>query len=204
MSEWMLLLMFIPTFFLISVSPGLCMMLALSYGASLGVKRTLWVIIGEVLGVSLIALTALLGYTRVLVEYPVFMQVFKYVGAFYLLWMGISGWRDAKVNTATIQVDCRSAELILRGFSVAISNPKSWLFLMTLLPPFINPALSLGVQTLLFISMIALIECFNLLIYAYGGYKINRLLLAQGRGEILGRISALMMISIALFWLISS
>ncbi|WP_197064437.1 LysE family translocator, partial [Aeromonas enteropelogenes] len=93
MSEWTLLLMFIPTFFLISVSPGLCMMLAMSFGASLGLRRTLWVIGGELAGVGLIALTALLGYTRVLAEQPALMQGFKYLGALYLLWMGVASWR---------------------------------------------------------------------------------------------------------------
>jgi threonine/homoserine/homoserine lactone efflux protein len=203
-SEWALLLIFIPTFFLISVSPGLSMMLALSYGASLGVKRALWVIFGEVFGISLIALTALLGYTKLLVEYPTAMQVFKYVGAFYLIWLGINGWRSAKVNAATVQADCDNIDLMLRGCLVSISNPKSWLFLMTLLPPFMNSALPSGLQTLLFTGLIALIECLNLLMYAYGGQKINRLLLARGQGQLLGRMSALMMISIAVFWLISS
>ncbi|QYK05287.1 LysE family translocator [Shewanella zhangzhouensis] len=203
MSEWMLLLMFIPTFFVISVSPGLCMMLALSFGASLGVRRSLWVIAGEVVGVSLIALTALLGYTQVLVEQPLLMQLFKYLGALYLLWMGIDGWRNASTSLAAVQADSCSGELMLRGFSVAISNPKSWLFMMTLLPPFISPSLPLGIQTLLFVSLVALIECLNLLIYAYGGHRVNQLLLAKGRGAWLGRVSSLMMVSIALFWLLS-
>lgn len=203
MSEWTLLLMFIPTFFLISVSPGLCMMLAMSFGASLGVRRTLWVIGGELAGVGLIALTALLGYTRGLAEQPALLQGFKYLGALYLLWMGITGWRGGGQKAATSQVDNGRLSLLLRGFTVAISNPKSWLFMMTLLPPFISPALSAGLQTLLFVTLIILIECVNLLLYAYGGQRADRLLQTQGRGDLLGRISSLLMMGIALYWLLT-
>ena len=202
MSEWTLLLMFIPTFFLISISPGLCMMLAMSFGASLGVRRTLWVIGGEVVGVGLIALTALLGYTRVLAEQPMLMQGFKYLGAFYLLWIGVVSWRGGGQLAATRQEDRGRMGLVLRGFTVAISNLKSWLFMMTLLPPFISPTLSAELQTLLFVALVILIECVNLLLYAYGGQRANQLLQGQGRGDLLGRISSLLMMGVAFYWLV--
>ncbi|MGL5812926.1 MAG: LysE family translocator [Aeromonas sp.] len=202
MSDWALLWMFVPTFFLISVSPGLCMMLAMSVGASLGLRRTLWVIAGELLGVGLIALTALLGYTQVLVEHPALLQGFKYGGALYLLWLGVMGLRPGPGDGPAPEVDRGRAGLLLRGFTVAISNPKSWLFMMTLLPPFISPDLDVGRQTLAFVAVIVLIECVNLLLYAYGGQSAHRLLQGRGRGNLLGRISALLMMGIALYWLL--
>lgn len=202
MSEWTLLWMFVPTFFLISASPGLCMMLAMSFGASLGLRRTLWVIMGELAGVALIALTALLGYTRVLVEHPALLQGFKYGGVLYLLWLGVMGWRASRGGALIPEADRGRLALALRGFTVAISNPKSWLFMMTLLPPFISPDLDVGRQTLAFVALIVLIECVNLLLYAYGGQRANRLLQGQGRGDLLGRLSSLLMMGIALYWLL--
>lgn len=203
MAEWTLLLMFIPTFFLISVSPGLCMMLAMSFGASLGIRRTLWVIGGELAGVALIAITALLGYTQVLSEQPLLLQGFKYVGAIYLLWMGIASWRGGHGQMSAQQADLKRGELMLRGFTVAISNPKSWLFMMTLLPPFLSPSMSVSLQIVLFVALITVIECVNLLLYAYGGQRANRMFQERGSGGLLGRLSAVMMVGIALFWLFS-
>lgn len=201
MAEWTLLLMFIPTFFLISVSPGLCMMLAMSFGASLGIRRTLWVIGGELAGVALIAITALLGYTQVLSEQPLLLQGFKYVGAIYLLWMGITSWCGGHGQMSAQQADLKRGELMLRGFTVAISNPKSWLFMMTLLPPFLSPSMSVSLQIVLFVTLITVIECVNLLLYAYGGQRANRMLQERGSVGLLGRLSAVMMVGIALFWL---
>ena len=45
------LAVFIPTFFFVSITPGMCMTLAMTLGMSIGVRRTLWMMIGELLGV---------------------------------------------------------------------------------------------------------------------------------------------------------
>lgn len=50
-----LLGMFIPTFFFVSITPGMCMTLALTLGMSVGYKRTLWMMAGELVGVGLVA-----------------------------------------------------------------------------------------------------------------------------------------------------
>ncbi len=42
-----LLSVFIPTFLFVSITPGLCMTLAMTLGISLGVRRTLWMMWGE-------------------------------------------------------------------------------------------------------------------------------------------------------------
>ena len=46
--------LFIPTFFLVSLTPGLCMTLSLSLGMTVGVKRAAWMMIGERVGVRVL------------------------------------------------------------------------------------------------------------------------------------------------------
>ena len=50
-----LLGLFIPTFLFVSITPGMCMTLALTVGISQGVRRALWMMLGELLGVALVA-----------------------------------------------------------------------------------------------------------------------------------------------------
>jgi threonine/homoserine/homoserine lactone efflux protein len=50
--DWTLIALFLPTAFFISVTPGMCMTLALTLGLSIGYKRTLWMMAGELLGVA--------------------------------------------------------------------------------------------------------------------------------------------------------
>lgn len=49
-----LLYLFIPTFFIVSITPGMCMTLALSLGLSIGIKRSLYMMWGELIGVGFI------------------------------------------------------------------------------------------------------------------------------------------------------
>ena len=44
------LLLFIPTFFVVSITPGMCMTLALTMGMTIGVKKTFYMMWGELFG----------------------------------------------------------------------------------------------------------------------------------------------------------
>ncbi|MGD8429034.1 MAG: LysE family transporter, partial [Ectothiorhodospiraceae bacterium] len=92
--NWPLLSAFIPTFFLVSLTPGMCMTLSLSLGITLGVKRTLWMMAGELLGVALVAVAAVAGVATLMLGYPAVFQVFKYVGGAYLMYLGVQMWRS--------------------------------------------------------------------------------------------------------------
>ena len=52
---------FVPTFFLVSLTPGLCMTLSLSLGMTVGVRRTAWMWIGELVGVATVAVASVIG-----------------------------------------------------------------------------------------------------------------------------------------------
>ncbi len=47
-----LIVLFIPTIASVSFTPGLCMTLAFTLGLSIGYKRTLWMMLGELTGVA--------------------------------------------------------------------------------------------------------------------------------------------------------
>lgn len=49
---------FIPTFFFVSITPGMCMTLAMTMGMAIGFRRTLWMMAGELFGVGLVAASA--------------------------------------------------------------------------------------------------------------------------------------------------
>ena len=65
-----LLTMFIPTFFFVSITPGMCMTLALTLGMSIGYRRTLWMMAGELVGVALVSVSAVLGIAAIMLNYP--------------------------------------------------------------------------------------------------------------------------------------
>ena len=55
------LVVFIPTFFFVSLTPGMCMTLSMSLGMSIGLKRTFYMMAGELIGVGIVALSSVIG-----------------------------------------------------------------------------------------------------------------------------------------------
>ena len=94
MLDYALLTAFIPTFFFVSITPGMCMTLALTLGMSIGVKRTLWMMAGELVGVAVVATAAVIGVAAIMLNYPSLFTILKWIGGAYLIWIGINMWRN--------------------------------------------------------------------------------------------------------------
>jgi threonine/homoserine/homoserine lactone efflux protein len=88
-----LLSAFIPTFFIVSITPGMCMTMALSLGITVGVRRAMWMMIGEIFGVGLVAATSAVGVATFMLRYPLAFELFRYAGGAYLIWLGVQLWR---------------------------------------------------------------------------------------------------------------
>lgn len=195
------LLAFCGTFFLIAFSPGLCMTLSMSLGISIGVRRTLWMMAGELAGIGLVSICAMLGVAALLVGAPQVFGAFKLAGAAYLLWTAWGSWNAPVGTLAAPRGGTTPGALATQGFVTAVSNPKAWAFQAALLPPFIDTAAPLGPQMAVLLTLIILIEFACLLIYAEGGRRLSELLVRRGEGRILNRVSAVLMAGVAV-WLV--
>lgn len=197
---------FIPTFLFVSVTPGMCMTLAMTLGMSQGVRRTLWMMWGEMLGVALVAILAVCGVAAIMLQFPAVFYWFKLVGAAYLAWIGLQMWR-AKGKLALPQPGELPAQLPRRtlfsqGFITAVSNPKGWAFHMALLPPFIDSELAFWPQLLVLVSIILLLEFGSMLLYASGGKALALFFGKANRVQYLNRIGASLMFGVALWMLL--
>jgi threonine/homoserine/homoserine lactone efflux protein len=196
--ELSVLALFVPASFFASVTPGLCMMLALSLGITVGVRHTLWMMVGELVGVALVALATVLGAAVVMVQYPTVFQLFKYCGGAYLAWMGIQMWRSrgqlASLDAAQGRARPSAKALIVQGFITAVANPKGWAFFIALLPPFINQSKPLAPQLSVLIATMLLLETLCLLIYAGGGQALSRLLERAENVRLINRISGTLLL----------
>lgn len=198
------LLAFTLTFILIAASPGLCMTLAMTLGISIGVKRTLWMMIGELTGIILVGALAIFGIAALMLQYPAVFDVAMYGAAAYLVWTAVRTWRaSADVKVSGRGVGLSERQLIVQGFVTATSNPKAWIFDASLLPTFINPDRAIVPQAVIMLSIILVVEFICLLVYAGGGRALMELLTRRGLGHWLNRISATMMLGVAA-WLVLS
>jgi len=204
MIDFTLVSLFIPTMLLISITPGMCMTLAMTLGLSIGVKRTLWMMVGEVLGVALVAISAVLGVSVVMLKFPMLFSLIKFGGAAYLLFLGINMWRSkGKLSldlNSTSPVDIKKTTLLNQGFITAIANPKGWAFMISLLPPFINKAYAMPLQLTVLVLIIMISEFLCMMLYATGGRTVGKLITEQKNVKMMNKISGSLMVAVAI-WL---
>ncbi|MGR2949670.1 LysE family translocator [Vibrio vulnificus] len=202
-----LLSAFIPTFFFVSITPGMCMTLALTLGMSIGYKRTLWMMIGELVGVAVVSVAAVVGIAAVMLNYPMLFISFKILGATYLVYLGIQMWRSRgklSLSAETGPVSrANNWQLIMQGFITAIANPKGWAFMISLLPPFIDKSAPLPPQLLLLVGIILISEFVCMTLYATGGKGLKRLLGQSQNVRRLNRIAGSLMTGVGI-WLFFS
>lgn len=197
---WATLSIFVPTFLFVSLTPGMCMTLAMVLGMTQGVKRTLWMMVGELLGVGLVAAAAGAGVAALMLRQPELFIAFKWIGGAYLAYLGIMMWRSRGRMAIPNELNAGPAagrlQLAMQGFVTAVANPKGWAFFMVLLPPFLDSSRSLASQLSLLIAVILLIEFASMLVYATGGKTLRKTLGKSGNVRLLNRIAGSLMIGV--------
>ena len=199
-----LLTVFVPTFFVVSLTPGMCMTLSMTLGMTIGVRRTFWMMYGELLGVGLVAASSVIGAAAVMLRYPALFALLKSLGGLYLGYLGVQMWLSKGKLAVELQAGPGAGtpgrSLALQGFVTAVANPKGWAFFIALLPPFIAESRPLLPQLAMLLSIILAIEFFCLTLYAGGGRSLSRLLQQKGNVRLVNRIAGSLMIGVGV-WL---
>lgn len=152
------------TFTSVSLLPGFCMNLAFSLGLSLGYKNTLWMMFGELIGLALVILCCALGAGFIL-QYEILFKIFQICAVLYLLYIAFILFKANNQITQEKVIKKRKFSLIFQGFIASSSNPKAWIFMLSILPSFLQ--FEVNLSFLLFV--ILFIEFCSLSLYALGG-----------------------------------
>jgi threonine/homoserine/homoserine lactone efflux protein len=200
-----ILVVFIPTFFFVSLTPGMCMTLAMSLGMSIGLKRTFYMMGGELIGVGIVALSSVVGVATIMLKYPDIFTVFKYIGGAYLGYLGVQMWLSrGKMAVSTCNAEksfsISNKSLAMQGFVTAIANPKGWAFFISLLPPFINQTQPLIPQISVLLFIILSLEFICLIIYASGGSTLRKFLQKSDNVKLMNKVAGTLMMGVGV-WL---
>ena len=126
---------------LISASPGAGAVSCMAVGMREGYRRGIWNILGLQLGILFVLAIVATGLGALLAASTVGFAVVKWLGVAYLVWLGIAQWRAPPVApSADVAGAAMSAgQLVARGFLVNATNPKGIVFMLAVLPQFIDP-----------------------------------------------------------------
>lgn len=202
MFDFAILAVFIPTFFFVSITPGMCMTLAMTLGMSIGVRKTMWMMYGEVLGVALVAVAAVLGVASIMLNYPNIFAILKWIGGAYLIYIGISMWLAKAKLTVDDEKRAQASHkaLFMQGFITAIANPKGWAFMISLLPPFISINKAIAPQLCILVAVIMVSEFICMIAYASGGKSLRLFLNTGDNIKWMNAIAGSLMIGVGI-WL---
>ncbi len=151
------------------IIPGPTVVLVLTYALTQGRRVAVASAGGVALG-DFIAMTAsLVGLGALVMASSSLFMVLKWIGAFYLVWMGIGMIRGAGGARAIRIEDAPqlSARAVFRNATVVTAlNPKSIVFFIAFVPQFIRPEQPLGPQFAILITTFVGLAAINVLIYA--------------------------------------
>ncbi len=129
---------------LISVSPGAGAISCMAAGLRFGLRRAMWNIVGLIVGIIFVLVVVAAGLGALLATSTVAFAVVKWLGVAYLVWLGIQQWRAPAIlidaDAAASALASSPQQLMLRGFLVNATNPKGIVFMLAVLPQFIDPA----------------------------------------------------------------
>ena len=178
------------------------MTLAMTLGMSIGVRRTMWMMIGELIGVAIVAIAAVLGVASIMLNYPDVFEVLKWLGGAYLAYIGINMWRaKGKMSVGESELsDVSRQSLFSQGLVTAIGNPKGWAFMISLLPPFISVERDVAPQLMVLLGVIMVTEFTSMMAYATGGKSLRIFLSSGDNIKWMNRIAGSLMIGVGI-WL---
>lgn len=184
----------------ISLSPGAGAIASMSAGLQYGFGRGYWNALGLQLGLALQIAIVAAGVGAILAASALAFSLIKWFGVAYLVYLGYRQWRALPGELAAEPAQRplgRPLTLVLRGFLVNVSNPKAIVFMLAVLPQFLDPQAPLLAQYLVMgLTMI----CVDLIVMAgYTGLaaRVLRVLRTPRQQRLMNRTFATLFVGAA-------
>ncbi len=156
-------LIYLTLVFVATATPGPAVLFIITNSTIYGWKKASYAAIGNIIGLFFLGIIAVTGLGTILKASEVIFNLIKYIGAVYLVYIGLKLFLKNSQDVVTqdeetVSNEISSMRMGFQAFGVAISNPKAILFLTALFPQFINinqpltPQFSSLIATLMFFS----------------------------------------------------
>ena len=170
----------------LSLTPGPNGLLSLTHGACFGMRATVHTVLGGALGFFVLIAASLAGMGALLAASEQAFTVAKWIGAAYLVYLGIRVWRAPAPAIAAEPAlsgapAARPLRMFNQGFLVAVSNPKGIIFFAAFLPQFIVPGVPFLTQLAIFGGTFVVVEVVYELLLAGLAQRIAPWLARYGR-----------------------
>ena len=134
--------------------PGPVVTLVVANSLSHGSRSGLATVVGASIGNAILLGATAIGLVAFFALMSEIFEVVRWVGAVYLIWLGLKAWRDhgGEASALAPAAAQSSRTVFLQGFLIAITNPKAIIFYIAFLPQFVDAHLPAGPQLMVMIG----------------------------------------------------
>ncbi|MFY2790022.1 homoserine/homoserine lactone efflux protein [Rhodococcus sp. MALMAid1271] len=198
--SWSVWLAFLGASVVISLSPGAGAIASMSTGLRYGLRRGYWNILGLQIGLLVQIGIVAVGLGAVLANSALAFTAIKWFGVAYLVYLGVRQWRAGPTDVADAPVVAdRGTTMLIRGFLVNASNPKAVVFMVAVLPQFLEPAQPLVPQYLVIAGTMVAVDMLVMTGYTSLASRVLRLMRSHRQQKMMNRSFAGMFFAAATF-----
>ena len=172
--DWLTLLSLTIATFVYAISPGPGLFAVLAISTRYGAMSAMWLSFGHTVGDIIYVTVAMLALSALAEIISNSLLYVKILGASYLIYIGYQQWRSKGVSFEQSNKKESILKLLLAGFIVGVTNPKTIIFYLSFLPIFVdlnNLTIATEVQV---ISVIGFTVFFVLSLANVLGLKLRR------------------------------
>ena len=124
--------------FVYAISPGPGLFAVLAISTRYGPIPAIWLSLGHTIGDIIYVTLAMLTLTVLSDVISNSMHYVKILGASYLIYIGYQQWRSKGISFEQSSQKNSTLKLLMAGFVVGVTNPKTIIFYLSFLPIFID------------------------------------------------------------------
>lgn len=156
-----ILIAFTAAALLMNISPGPSNLYVMARAIAQGTEGGMVAALGLAVGSMVHVIAMVLGLSAVFSHSPTLYTIIKLAGAAYLIYLGIRYWKNSSsIKNEAIQKPKQKPlySVFKESIMVEVTNPKTALFFLALLPQFVVPESGSVTQQLLILGLIVTIS----------------------------------------------
>ena len=179
------------------ITPGTPRIVIISYSMNYGIKKCIWVALGDVSANIIQATLVIFVIGSFFSEHSIFLILLKWTGIFYLIYLAYDIYKSRPKDINSKEITQKSFFSFYKdGFLVAGTSPKAWMFFPFIFPQFINFNENYIIQFLILLTTYVILDFVSLIGYAI--LANNLIAWLNTNPKIINTISACVLIIIAI------
>ena len=189
--------LFLQIILFLFITPGTPRIVIISLSISYGIRKCVWVALGDVTANILQASLVIFILHSFFLDNPNLLNFIKWIGVAYLFYLATDVYFSKVKNLKNVNSEKSRLSLFKDGFLVAGTSPKAWAFFPLIFPQFINFESNYVIQFLILITTYVVLDFLSLICYAILANKLIDWLKANPKT--INTISACVLLFIGIF-----